>query len=103
GALLLNLGDALAPWTNDSWLSTMHRVAAPRVDGQLVPRRSAAFFHDGNIDAVIECLPGCVSPDRPALYEPVTVGDHLAAKLAGSRAGQPNARAAREAARLSRA
>ena len=100
GALLVNLGDALARWTNDQWISTMHRVAPPRVGGVLVPRRSAAYFHDGNIDAVIAPLPTCVGPDRPALYEPVTVGDHLRAKLAGSRGGTLNASAQREAARL---
>jgi isopenicillin N synthase-like dioxygenase len=103
GALLVNLGDALARWTNDHWISTMHRVAAPRVNGVLVPRRSAAFFHDGNIDAVIECLPGQVGPDRPAGYAPVTVGEHLRAKLAGSRAGRLTTTAGREAARLTRA
>ena len=100
GALLVNLGDAIARWTNDQWISTMHRVAPPRVGGVLVPRRSAAYFHDGNINAVIECLPGCVSEDSPARYGPVTVGEHLAAKLAGSRGGQLNSRATREATRL---
>jgi isopenicillin N synthase-like dioxygenase len=100
GALLVNLGDATARWTNEEWISTLHRVAAPRVNGRLVPRRSAAYFHDGNIDAVIECLPSCVSQDNPARYEPVTVGEHLAAKLAGSRGGQLNPNATREAARL---
>jgi isopenicillin N synthase-like dioxygenase len=99
-ALLVNLGDALARWTNDRWRSTMHRVAPPRVHGELVPRRSAAYFHDGNVDAVIECLPSCVSAETPARYEPVTVGEHLAAKLAGSRGGQLNPYAEREAARL---
>jgi isopenicillin N synthase-like dioxygenase len=100
GALLVNLGDATARWTNEEWRSTLHRVAAPRVNGTLVPRRSAAYFHDGNVDAVIQCLPSCVSADRPARYEPVTVGEHLAAKLAGSRGGQLNPYAEREAARL---
>jgi isopenicillin N synthase-like dioxygenase len=100
GALLVNLGDALARWTNDEWVSTMHRVAAPRVDGVLVPRRSAAYFHDGNVDAVIECLPSCVTADNPAKYEPVTVGAHLAEKLAGSRGGLLNPHATREVARL---
>jgi isopenicillin N synthase-like dioxygenase len=100
GALLVNLGDATARWTNEEWVSTLHRVAPPRVGGTLVPRRSAAYFHDGNVDAVIEPLPGCVSAANPARYEPVTVGEHLAAKLAGSRGGQLNPYAAREAARL---
>jgi isopenicillin N synthase-like dioxygenase len=100
GALLVNLGDAIARWTNEEWVSTLHRVVPPRRGGKLVPRRSAAYFHDGNVDAVIEPLPGCVSGDRPARYAPVTVGEHLAAKLAGSRAGQLNPYAAREVARL---
>ena len=94
--------NALARWTNEEWISTLHRVAAPRVNGVLVPRRSAAYFHDGNVDAVIECLPSCVSEGSPARYEPVTVGEHLAAKLAGSRGGQLNPHAAREVARLAR-
>jgi isopenicillin N synthase-like dioxygenase len=101
-ALLVNLGDALARLTNDQWLSTMHRVAPPVVNGVLVPRRSAAFFHDGNWDAVIAPLPGCVDNGHPARYEPVTVARHLAQKLAGSRAGVLNSRAEREAARLAR-
>ena len=100
GALLVNLGDAIARWTNEEWISTLHRVAAPRVNGVLVPRRSAAYFHDGDVDALIECLPSCVSAANPARYEPVTVGEHLAAKLAGSRGGQLNPYATREVARL---
>jgi isopenicillin N synthase-like dioxygenase len=100
GALLVNLGDAMARWTNEEWISTLHRVTAPRIGGNLVPRRSAAYFHDGNVDAVIEPLPSCVTAGNPARYEPVTVGEHLAAKLAGSRGGQLNPHAAREVARL---
>ena len=78
----------------------MHRVAAPRVDGVLVPRRSAAFFHDGDVDAVIASLPTCVDANHPAKYEPVTVGAHLEAKLAGSRGGVLTEGVEREAARL---
>jgi isopenicillin N synthase-like dioxygenase len=86
GALLVNLGDLLAQWTNDHWLSTLHRVVPPprRAAGPNV-RRSVAFFHEGNFDAVIECLPTCVSTDRPARYEPVIAGEHLLAKLMGPR------------------
>jgi len=81
GALLVNLGDLLARWTNDRWVSTLHRVLPPTDDeGRLVRRRSAAFFHDGNADAVISCLPGCATDEHPARYESVTVADHLAAQ-----------------------
>jgi isopenicillin N synthase-like dioxygenase len=58
GALLVNLGDTLARWTNDKWISAMHRVAPPRVNGALVPRRSA------ELEALAR-LPG-LSPARPA-------------------------------------
>jgi isopenicillin N synthase-like dioxygenase len=101
GALLINLGDMLARWTNDRWISTMHRVLPPIApDGSVVRRRSAAFFHDGNADAIVACLPGCAATPDDMLYEPITVGDHIAAKLAGSRGLVLNADAAREAARL---
>ncbi|MBM3716404.1 MAG: isopenicillin N synthase family oxygenase [Actinobacteria bacterium] len=100
GALLVNLGDVAARLTNDKWMSTLHRVKPPVIDGTIERRRSAAFFHDGNADAVIAPLPHFVSREDPALYEPVTVSEHIAAKLGGSRAGRKNDTAVREAARV---
>ncbi|MGZ8178209.1 isopenicillin N synthase family dioxygenase [Williamsia sp. SKLECPSW1] len=99
GALLVNLGDLLARWTNERWMSTLHRVAPPVVDGTILRRRSAAFFHDGNTDARIETLSTCAT-DGPALYPPITVAEHIEAKLAGSRAGVTNTLAGRDAARV---
>jgi isopenicillin N synthase-like dioxygenase len=99
-ALLINLGDITARWTNERWMSTLHRVKPPIVDGTIERRRSAAYFHDGDVDAVISTLPSCVSDEHPDLYEPITVGEHIAAKLAGSRAGVRNDKAEREAARV---
>jgi len=100
GALLVNLGDVAARLTNDKWMSTLHRVKPPVIDGTIERRRSAAFFHDGNADAVIAPLPHFVSREAPALYEPVTIHEHIVAKLAGSRAGRKNHGAVREAARV---
>jgi isopenicillin N synthase-like dioxygenase len=74
GALLINLGDVTARLTNERWMSTLHRVKPPVIDGTIERRRSAAFFHDGNVDALIETLPSCVDAEHPDLYEPVTVG-----------------------------
>lgn len=100
GALLINLGDVTARLTNERWMSTLHRVKPPVIDGTIERRRSAAFFHDGDVDALIETLPQCVDADHPNLYEPITVGDHIRAKLAGSREGRANESAEREGARV---
>ena len=101
GALLINLGDLTARWSNDRWLSTMHRVVPPRdAAGALVRRRSAAFFHDGNADAVISTLEPCRAADGSSSYDDVTVGEHLAQKLGGSRGLDLNAHAEREASRI---
>lgn len=100
GALLVNLGDLTAHITNDHWMSTLHRVKPPIVDGTIKRRRSAAYFHDGNVDAVIATAPGYLDADAGLAYEPITVGDHIAAKLAGSRQGKSNVAAVREAARV---
>ncbi|MEE2061059.1 isopenicillin N synthase family dioxygenase [Rhodococcus artemisiae] len=97
GALLVNLGDLTARITNDRWMSTLHRVKPPIVDGTIQRRRSVAFFHDGNVDAVISTLPEFADDE---CYEPITVRDHIEAKLAGSRQGKANAKAVREAARV---
>ncbi|MFW0785405.1 2-oxoglutarate and iron-dependent oxygenase domain-containing protein [Gordonia sp. CPCC 206044] len=101
GALLINLGDLMARWTNERWMSTLHRVKPPVVDGTVERRRSAAFFHDGNIDATIATLPSCVGAG--SRYSPITVGEHIGAKLAGSRAGQSNPYARRERDRVRQA
>ena len=85
GALLINFGDLMARWTNERWRSTLHRVKPPIVDGTIRRRRSAAFFLDGNHDALIAALPGVVADGEDALYPPITVAEHISAKLSGSR------------------
>jgi len=100
GALLINLGDVTARLTNEKWMSTLHRVKPPIVDGTIERRRSAAFFHDGDYDAVVAPLEVCVDAGEEPIYEPITVGEHIAQKLAGSRGGKKNTAAAREAARV---
>lgn len=101
GVLLVNLGDLLARWTNDQWTSTMHRVVPPLDhEGRSLRRRSAAFFHDGNSDAVVSTLAPCRAADGSTPYDDVTVAEHLAQKLGGSRGLELNDHAAREAARV---
>ncbi|MGV9673934.1 isopenicillin N synthase family dioxygenase [Nocardia sp. NPDC003482] len=100
GALLINLGDLTTRLTNEQWLSTLHRVKPPIVNGTIQRRRSAAYFFDGDAEAVIGPLPAFVDARHPRLYADVTVDEHIAAKLAGSRAGVINTAAQREATRV---
>ena len=82
GSFVMNIGDLLAEWTNDKWVSTLHRVVnPPRETAATAQRLSIAFFHQPNYDAMIECLPSCVGANSPAKYEPVMSGEHLHRKV----------------------
>ncbi|HET6338650.1 MAG TPA: 2-oxoglutarate and iron-dependent oxygenase domain-containing protein [Polyangiales bacterium] len=88
GALLVNLGDMTALWTNDRWRSTLHRVVPPSAASGASRRRSVALFLDANCDARIACLPTCATAEQPAKYPPVLAGDHLIEKILGPRLGR---------------
>jgi isopenicillin N synthase-like dioxygenase len=82
GSYVVNLGDAMARWTNDRWRSTLHRVLTPPIDANEPTRRqSIAFFHNANWEAIIECLPTCHSATAPPVYAPIAAGPHLMAKF----------------------
>jgi isopenicillin N synthase-like dioxygenase len=103
GALLVNIGDVMARITNDQWISTLHRVKPPVVDGRIQRRRSAAYFEDGNPSALVATIPCFVPAGTDPHYEPVTVHEHVTAKLDGLKSLRRNANAGREAARVARA
>jgi isopenicillin N synthase-like dioxygenase len=86
GALIVNIADMLAQWTNDQWRSTLHQVQAVRPQaGKVVRRRSLPFFHEGDFDMVVECLPTCQSADNPPRYPTVVAGEHVMAKVLSGR------------------
>jgi isopenicillin N synthase-like dioxygenase len=66
GTFLINLGNMMRRWSNDRFLSTPHGV----INESGTDRYSIAYFHSPNPASVIECLPTCVSSDKPARYEP---------------------------------
>lgn len=77
GTFICNIGDCLMRWSNDTYVSTPHRV----INCGEKDRYSIAFFLDPNPEAVVACLPGCMSEDRPAIYPPITGADYLRSRL----------------------
>ncbi|HYB43567.1 MAG TPA: 2OG-Fe(II) oxygenase family protein, partial [Candidatus Methylomirabilis sp.] len=75
---VVNIGDLLMRWTNDRWLSNLHRVATPPLGGPGRPRLSIAFFSHPNYDALIECI----APPGQAAHPPVRSGDYRDFKYA---------------------
>jgi isopenicillin N synthase-like dioxygenase len=90
GAFIINLGDLMRRWTNDQWLSTLHRVIIPtsEMEGKTLDngeegfttsrRQSLAFFHNLNRDAVVSAL--VVPVGEKPKYEPIVAGDFLMQK-----------------------
>lgn len=84
-SFVVNIGDLMMRWTNDRWISTMHRVINPPSGKQLSNRRqSLAFLHNPNREALITCLETCCGPDNLAKYPPVKAGDYLKMKSRSS-------------------
>lgn len=79
---VVNIGDLMAEWTNDRWVSTLHRVVNPPEEKRNVSGRlSLCFFHQPNYDAKIEVLETCCGPDNPAKYANTTSGEHVTMKV----------------------
>ncbi len=81
GAFVINIGDLMARWTNDRWVSTLHRVVNPEGDAAKARRQSFAFFHQPNWDQEIVCLPTCLAPGETPKFEPVRSGPYLMSKF----------------------
>ncbi|AYG59493.1 isopenicillin N synthase family dioxygenase [Rhizobium jaguaris] len=82
GAFVINIGDLMALWTNDRWVSTVHRVVNPPPDeGGMQRRQSLAFFHQPNWFAEIACLLSCLPSGEEPKYPPVLSGPYLMGKF----------------------
>jgi len=73
GTFVINIGDAMAQWTNDRFTSTLHRVV--NYSGR--DRYSIPFFANMDYDVVATCLPACQSPANPPRYAPVHCGEFI--------------------------
>ena len=82
GTFVVNIGDLMMQWTNDRWISTMHRVVnPPRASALDASRISLVYFHQPNYDAMVSCIESCRSAAQPPKYAPITSGEHLMNKF----------------------
>ncbi|KAJ9270762.1 hypothetical protein DTO212C5_3259 [Paecilomyces variotii] len=82
-AIIMNVGDLLQMWSNDSLRSTNHRVALPPLSDRFEgpnrmtrERYSIPYFLSPDPTSLIECIPACMSEQNPAKYEPITQADY---------------------------
>ncbi|WP_291296287.1 isopenicillin N synthase family oxygenase [Elioraea sp.] len=83
--VIVNVGDLLAQWTNDVWVSTRHRVVNPPREQANTARMSLAFFQHPNYDAEIAPISSCVTAARPARYAPISAGEHMHRRMMQAR------------------
>ena len=75
GTLVCNIGDLLQRWSNDRFVSTVHRVVNRRAEA----RHSIPVFYDPRTDAVVD--PRLfLKPGETPRHPPVTPGEHIAGR-----------------------
>ncbi len=90
-ACVCNIGDLMTRWSNDRWVSTLHRVAVPPPDATPSDRISLVFFQNPNPDTVIRCFKSCIGSGEK--YPPMTVAEHYLGKLMKAGHSQLDAKA----------
>ncbi|KAL2886542.1 hypothetical protein HOO65_060372 [Ceratocystis lukuohia] len=79
--VVINAGDFLARWSNDTIKSTVHRVVEPPIKSAEYPARySIAYFCNPNFDSDIEALPGTYATESEKKFTKV-LRDIVAAEL----------------------
>lgn len=73
GTFVVNLGDMMKVWTNNLFVSNLHRV----VNRTGRERFSIPTFFNLDYDTPVECLPNCQSPDNLPHHAPIKSGDYL--------------------------
>ncbi|CAK7203592.1 hypothetical protein SEUCBS139899_006329 [Sporothrix eucalyptigena] len=69
GAYVVNLGNLMQRWTNEKYISNVHRV----INRSGKERFSIPIFISGNPDYVVECIPSCKAVGEASKFPPTTV------------------------------
>lgn len=84
--IVVNAGDLLAQWSNDTIKSTKHRVVEPppqkEDDGtdSYPPRYSIAYFCNPNYERMIKAIPGTYE-EAGRKYQDVQSGEYITGRL----------------------
>ncbi|MGF1631395.1 MAG: isopenicillin N synthase family dioxygenase [Kiloniellaceae bacterium] len=76
GTFVCNVGDLLARWSNDRFVSTPHRV----INASGRERFSLPVFFDPNPETVVDPA-DLLAPGEAVHYPPTTAGDHVLARF----------------------
>ncbi len=79
--LVVNVGDMLSRHTNNTLKSTIHRVVNPPKEKMGASRYSIPFFMHPRSTMDLSCLPSCIGPTQPKLYEDISAGAFLEERL----------------------
>ncbi|KAF2462048.1 hypothetical protein BDY21DRAFT_330338 [Lineolata rhizophorae] len=88
--IVINAGDLLARWSNDTIKSTKHRVVEPPLkpdqeQSDVYPARySVAYFCNPNFDKYIEAIPGTFGETAEKKYPGINSGEYLVQRLAAT-------------------
>jgi len=79
---IINIGDLMQRWTNNRWVSSLHRVVIPSNDlSKKTQRLSIAYFHQPDWNAEIRCIPSCINHNEKPFYLPIRSGVYLMRKF----------------------
>ncbi|KAF5615593.1 Oxoglutarate iron-dependent oxygenase [Fusarium tjaetaba] len=76
GAYVVNMGNLFEQWTNDTYVSNVHRV----INRSGEERFSIPFNYNGNPDFVIRCIESCRKNSEEEKYAPISVEDYVVQK-----------------------
>jgi isopenicillin N synthase-like dioxygenase len=76
GTLVVNVGDLLARWTNDKFVSTPHRV----VNRRGLDRHSMVLAFDPDFDTIVDPVATCGPSEQPK-YDPVSCGEYVLSRF----------------------
>lgn len=92
GTVVVNAGDLLARWSNDTIKSTLHRVVEPKgrmtegegEDERYPARYSIAYFCNPNFSSYIDAIPGTFETEDKRKYQGINSGQYLVQRLAAT-------------------